>query len=393
MRASLTRARQQPSTLSCTIFAVLSLLLLFLLFLLPLPPVSTHHAPSNLLLPSFSTPPSSPPFPRPFISRCLIFLVGLSSTPNHGSLHRTIAAESFRLEISTMRLSTALPAIPIACISPLQPLRYIIPGRATHPIQAGARIDREKEDSSRGINFSAILSLSFSAGRGNGHRRIFYAGGELELGWKEEWWGEGVAESLMKILAGGVRKAGEKGVARLLAAREARTKMAGNNEAAERTEIPGSPSPRSKQQNVRSIFNCVPGTELSTFLSLSIPVRVVDHLKEDGGLSLSPWRYRVLLAHELFLEIFLGKFQGFVRLFDQFLLLSERVRFRLLNNFTPRIYLYPCILRIMHWCTTFATLCKILVCMYDEKRNISNRDLSFRRESMRESEGLYMRYL
>lgn len=267
MRASLTRARQQPSTLSCTIFAVLSLLLLFLLFLLPLPPpVSTHYAPSNLLLPSFSTPPSSPPFPRPFISRCLIFLVGLSSTPNHGSLHRTIAAESFRLEISTMRLSTALPAIPIACISPLQPLRYIIPGRATHPIQAGARIDREKEDSSRGINFSAILSLSFPAGRGNGHRRIFYAGGELELGWKEEWWGEGVAESLMKILAGGVRKAGEKGVARLLAAREARTKMAGNNEAAERTEIPGSPSPRSKQQNVRSIFNCVPGTELSTYL-------------------------------------------------------------------------------------------------------------------------------
>ena len=132
---------------------------------------------------------------------------------------------------------------------------------------------------------------------------------------------------------------------------------------------------------------------LPIFLSLSIPVRVVDHLKEDGGLSLSPWRYRVLLAHELFLEIFLGKFQEFVRLFDQFLLLSERVRFRLLNNFTPRIYLYPCILRIMHWCTTFATLCKILVCMYDEKRNISNRDLSFRRESMRESEGLYMRYL
>lgn len=255
-----------PTTFYPLIFAVLSLLLLFLLFLLPLPPVSTHHAPSNLLLPSFSTPPSSPPFPRPFISRCLIFLVGLSSTPNHGSLHRTIAAESFRLEISTMRLSTALPAIPIACISPLQPLRYIIPGRATHPIQAGARIDREKEDSSRGINFSAILSLSFSAGRGNGHRRIFYAGGELELGWKEEWWGEGVAESLMKILAGGVRKAGEKGVARLLAAREARTKMAGNNEAAERTEIPGSLSPRSKQQNVRSIFNCVPGTELSTYL-------------------------------------------------------------------------------------------------------------------------------
>lgn len=47
----------------------------------------------------------------------------------------------------------------------------------------------------------------------------------------------GVAESLMKILAGGVRKAG--GAARLLAAREARTKMVGNNEAAERTEIPG----------------------------------------------------------------------------------------------------------------------------------------------------------
>lgn len=41
----------------------------------------------------------------------------------------------------------------------------------------------------------------------------------------------------MKILAGGVRKAG--GAARLLAAREARTKMVGNNEAAERTEIPG----------------------------------------------------------------------------------------------------------------------------------------------------------
>lgn len=42
----------------------------------------------------------------------------------------------------------------------------------------------------------------------------------------------------MKILAGGVRKAGG-GAARLLAAREARTKMVGNNEAAERTEIPG----------------------------------------------------------------------------------------------------------------------------------------------------------
>lgn len=48
-----------------------------------------------------------------------------------------------------------------------------------------------------------------------------------------------MAESLMKILAGGVRKAGGGGAARLLAAREARTKMVGNNEAAERTEIPG----------------------------------------------------------------------------------------------------------------------------------------------------------
>lgn len=40
----------------------------------------------------------------------------------------------------------------------------------------------------------------------------------------------------MKILAGGVRKAGH---SRLLAAREARTKMAGDNEAAERPEIHG----------------------------------------------------------------------------------------------------------------------------------------------------------
>lgn len=99
-----------------------------------------------------------------------------------------------------------------------------------------------------------------------------------------------------------------------------------------------------------------------------------------------------LLAHELFLEIFLGKFQGFVRLFDQFLLVSERVRFRLLNNFTSRIYLHPCILRIMHWCTTFATLCKILVCMYVcmMRKEISRTETYPFQESMRESEGLYM---
>lgn len=42
----------------------------------------------------------------------------------------------------------------------------------------------------------------------------------------------------------------------------------------------------------------------------------------------------------------------------------------------------------MHRCTMFATPFKILyVCMYDEKRNISNRDL-FVEESMPKSEGL-----
>lgn len=118
------------------------LLLLLLFFLLPPPPVSTHHAPSNLLLPSSSIPPLSLPFPRPFISRCLIFLVGLSSTPNHGSLHRTIAAESFRLEISTMRLSTALPAIPIACI-PLSPSTIALyHPRSSDPSHPGWRSNR-----------------------------------------------------------------------------------------------------------------------------------------------------------------------------------------------------------------------------------------------------------
>lgn len=83
----------------------------------PPPPVSTHHAPSNLLLPSSSTSPSSPHFLVLSSLDASSFSSAFLPRPNHESLHRTIAAESFRLEISTMRLSTVLPAaIPIACI-------------------------------------------------------------------------------------------------------------------------------------------------------------------------------------------------------------------------------------------------------------------------------------
>lgn len=72
-----------------------------------------------------------------------------------------------------------------------------------------------------------------------------------------------------------------------LLGREARTKMAGNNEAAERTEIPALGFPQERDRTFEAYLTVRQAETLC--LSFYPRVRVVDHFKGDP---LSPRRYR-----------------------------------------------------------------------------------------------------
>lgn len=196
MCASLTRARQQPSTLSRTSFAAL---------LGRLSPSSGTPLSSSNTLAAASTsvqlrarPPS---VPRPFIFRASSFSSAFLPRPDWKSAPYNRRAESFRLEISTRMpfrrtaLSYSHPTSPRSLFSlSLQPAVFpAISSPCLDPSQPpDARIDREKEDFAGNKFFGDSLSFRLAEPTTTTPEEYFTpAGGEEEEKprvWECAWW-------------------------------------------------------------------------------------------------------------------------------------------------------------------------------------------------------------